>query len=305
MLLFNYEHIEGFLSSNPHISNKLACLVRELLNLPHLKVIFAVFALLGVHLIEPFYCKTISQTATHTKLKSFYKELHTSLVTTKVDASFLTLSKPFFPGVKVELFMDVKKSYGDKVLEVVTQMAQEQMEDVIILINHMLPELDTTLGRQRRDYGLDMEQFPPEFPVEDQASNIDDTPTNNMDMERLMGKTDYRLQKLQALPAASRSIILQRTRALREASQGPNFRSFKEQVEAKRELEVEWNKKVNEKFKDDAVKKQETALGQERKRIHLLELLKAIKGPFTNAEEVEEYLNEELPEKEKQMRMKK
>ena len=63
-----------------------------------------------------------------------------------------------------------------------------------------------------------------------------------MDMEILVGKTGYGLQKLHALPAACRSIILQRTRAMREASDGPNFRSFKQQVEAKTEIEVEWNK---------------------------------------------------------------
>ena len=120
-----------------------------------------------------------------------------------------------------------------------------------------------------------------------------------------MGKTDYRLQKLQALPAASRSIILQKTRARREASQGPGFRSFRDKVEAKRELEVKLNKKVADKFKEDAKKKQETALGQERKRILILEQLKANKGPFTNAEEVEEYFKLDITEKEKQSRMKK
>ena len=46
--LMNYEHIEGFLSSNPQISNKHACLIRELQNLPHLKLIYSAFAILGV-----------------------------------------------------------------------------------------------------------------------------------------------------------------------------------------------------------------------------------------------------------------
>ena len=83
VLLYNYEHIEGFLYTNPYISNKLACPVRELLNLPHLKVILDVFALLGVYLIESLYCKTIGKTATHSKLKVFYKELHTGLIDLK------------------------------------------------------------------------------------------------------------------------------------------------------------------------------------------------------------------------------
>jgi hypothetical protein len=306
VLLFNYDHLEGFLSANPQISNKLACLVRELLNLPYLKVVYATFALLGVQIIEPFYARTITKGATHTELKVFYQELHSSLVKTKVDSTFLTLTNAIFPGVSNDLFKGVKKSYGNKVLEVVTEVAEEQAEDVMILINHMLPELATTLARQRRDYSLDTETFPAEFPVEQQASNIDDTPTNNMDMERLMGLTDQRLKKLQTLPAASRSIVLQKARALRDArEEGPSFRTFREQVEAKRELEVEWNEKMSDKFKSEADKKQQSALGSERKRLLVLEQLKKVGGPFTNAEEVDEFLKSDRSDKEKQSRMKK
>ena len=85
VLLYNYEHLAGFLSSNPQISNKLACLVRELLTLPHMKVIFTAFSLLGVYLIEPFYARTIDTGATHTTLGNFYRELHTSLQEKKVE----------------------------------------------------------------------------------------------------------------------------------------------------------------------------------------------------------------------------
>ena len=49
---------------------------------------------------------------------------------------------------------------------------------------------------------------------------------------------------------------------------------------------VEQKKKQIEKFKEDADTKREVALMQERKRLSLLEQLKAIQGPFTNAEEV-------------------
>ena len=106
----------------------------------------------------------------------------------------------------------MKNSYGMSVLQSVMEVAQKHEEDVLLLINHMLPQLGQTVAKQRRDYGLDQELYPPEFPVEEQASNVDDTPTNDMDMERLMGKTDYRLQKLQTLDAVSRAIILQQLR---------------------------------------------------------------------------------------------
>ena len=305
VLLYNYEHLAGFLSSNPQISNKLACLVRELLSLSHMKVIFTAFSLLGVFLIEPFYARTIDTGATHTTLGNFYRELLTSLRETKVEASIFAMEDPIFPGISKELFESVKKSYGMKVLEVVREVGEEQEEDVIMLINHMLPELATTLARQRRDYCLDTSTFPAQYPVQEQATNIDDTPTNNMDMERLMGLTDQRLKKLQTLGAASRSIILKKTRALRESREKTNFRSFRQQVEDKREKEVEWNAKIAEKTKEEAVRKQEAALGQERKRLLVLEKLKEVKGPFTNSEEVEEFLAREIPEKEKQARMKK
>ena len=305
VLLYNYEHITGFLSSNPHISNKLACLVRELLTLPHMKVIFAAFSILGIYLIEPFYSRTIATGATHTELGLFYRELYVSLLETKVEASILDMKNPIFPGVSQELFVSVKKSYGEQVVEVMREVGEEQVEDVLLLINHMLPELATTLARQRRDYDLDTSTFPAQYPVKEQARNIDDTPTNNMDMERLMGLTDQRLKKLQTLGAASRSIVLMKTRALRESREKADFRSFRQQVEDKREKDVEWNARMAVKVKEEAVRKQETALGQERKRLLALEKLKELKGPFTNAEEVEHFLNSEVPEKDKQAKMKK
>ena len=71
VLVNNYAHLAGFLSDIPHISNKLAYLVRELMNLPHLREVYCASAALGVHLIEPFYARTITQGATHSELKVF------------------------------------------------------------------------------------------------------------------------------------------------------------------------------------------------------------------------------------------
>ena len=49
------------------------------MELPYLRVILVVFACLGLHLVEPFYARTIEKGATHTKLRNFYKGLHISL----------------------------------------------------------------------------------------------------------------------------------------------------------------------------------------------------------------------------------
>ena len=65
-----------------------------------------------------------------------------------------------------------------------------------------LAETSTVLARQRRDYGIDEELFPPQYPVMQQAANIDDTPVNNIACERTCGKVDCRLKKLGDLEAS-------------------------------------------------------------------------------------------------------
>ena len=170
VLLHNFPHLESFLADHPHISNKLACLVRELMNLPHLKVIYSVFALLGVQLVEPYYSITIDTKSSHSSLKVFYQGLYDSLTKTKASDDFILLEKPHFPGVSDDLFRGVKESYDETVLSAVKEVALEHEEDVLMLINLMLPELGKTLGKQRRDYGLDEETFPVEFRFEETFS---------------------------------------------------------------------------------------------------------------------------------------
>ena len=117
VLLHNYESLTSFLDENPQISNKLACAVRELLNLPYLKVIFCAFASLGIHLIEPFYARTIQQGATHTSLQRFYKDLYSCLCNQHITAEFLTFEHPAFSGISQNLLNGVKDSYGSYVMQ--------------------------------------------------------------------------------------------------------------------------------------------------------------------------------------------
>ena len=59
VLLYNLPYLKQFLAKNPNINNRLACLVREVLELPYLVMVFAVFAAVGIRVIEPFYVKII------------------------------------------------------------------------------------------------------------------------------------------------------------------------------------------------------------------------------------------------------
>ena len=305
VLLYNFEYLSEFLAENPHINNRLACLVREVMDLPYLKVVFVVFACLGVHMVEPFYARTITKGATHSELKVFYKDLHTSLGKS-VEGSFISFAKPEFSGVSEELFGAIKKSYGEEVLMSVSEVGEQYKEEVMQLAKLMLPEMRKVLARQRRDYGIDEEAFPAQFPVEQQAAEIDDTPVHNIGMERQCGKIDYRLHKLGTLDSVSRSIILQKSRDLR-SGQTPSFRGFKAAALAKRELQLLWSDQMKKRFSEGADERREVALKQERKRLDMLDNLKASGGPFTNAEEVSSYMADDnlgLNTKAKQRRLK-
>ena len=194
------------------------------MEIPYLKPIFVVFAAIGIHLIEPFYSRTIEQGATHSQLKVFYKQLYVSMET-PVTGDFFKLEKPKFEGVSKELFEGVKESYMKEVVGAISESGTQYKEHCVKLANFIMPELRTVLARQRHDYGIS-EEFKAEFPVEKQASNPDDTPVNNISMERNLRTVDYRLQKLRTLEAVSRSVILDKTKELREKSM-ESFRSYK------------------------------------------------------------------------------
>lgn len=167
-----------------------------------------------------------------------------------------------------------------------------------------MPELRTVLARQRRDYGIS-EEFPAQYPVEEQAANIDEAPVHNLDAERNFGKVDYRLKKIQSLAAVSRSLILQRARDLRENKDTRAFRTFKKEAEAKREVELTWSGKMKEKMKHGYSEKQILGQIKEKKRLDMMKNLKKVDGPFTDAGSVQKYLdNAEVGGKEKQSRLK-
>ena len=320
VLLFHWDHLKEFLALNPAINNRLACLVREVMELPYLQPVLAVIACLGVQLVEPFYANTISTTSTHSSLKKFFISLYESMEDQLGD-DFFTFANPVFRGVEWELFQGVKVSYKEEVLRVVTKVATDHKEEVLKLGEGMLPHIRTVLARQRRDYGIDAERFPAQYPVESQADNIDQTPVHNLAAERACGKIDYRIKRTHSLPPVSRQMILQRyfhhnlyhhvcdhNHRCKELRNGttPSFRGYKEAADKKRELELFWTRSMKERMRDGSDEKREEALVQERKRIVSLQKLKEQGGPFTSAEEVDAYLADldDVNKKEKQKRMK-
>ena len=271
VILYIKSYLDQWLEKNPNITNRLACLVRDFLKVEYIDIAFAVFATFGIQLIEPFFVNTVEVSATHSSLK------------------FFQLSMPWFEVVRPTLLKGVMESYNKDVVKAVQNLAEKHMEQCIELANLMMPELRMVLARQRRDYNLS-DEFEAEYPVEQQASNSDDTPVHNIGMERVCGLFGHRAQKLRQLEAVGQSIILDATGKLCKDNK-ESFRSFRKQAEEVHKLKVQWSEKMKERFKAKIETKQAVALSKEEKRLDLLETLKNSGGPFTNSQQIDEYLS--------------
>ena len=191
------------------------------------------------------------------------------------------------------LFKGPKECYGVDVVDAVVQTAKLPKEEVVKLANLIMVETRIVLARQRRDYSIDEEPFPSQYPVMVQAQNINDTPINNIGSERTCGKVDYRLQKLKDLEAVSRSIILQRPQNLMD-NKPSDFRSFRGELERVKELKLSWSEKMKEKQEQGSDEKKEMARQKEKKRLDTLDCLKSKAGPFTDEREVEKKISPKL-----------
>ena len=158
--------MKAWRDENPCITNRLACLVRDFLNIEYLDISFSVFSSIGIHLIEHFLTFTTSEGATYSKLKDFIYLYTMKRLVTK---EFFLFDNSWFEAVSADMLGGIKRGYNSKVVGTVKAEAMGNIDDCIMLVNFIMPELRTVHGRQRRDYGF-CEDFVEEFPVEMQTS---------------------------------------------------------------------------------------------------------------------------------------
>ena len=176
--------------------------------------------------MEPFHSKTLSKSSNHNTLSIFFQQLYIKMKD-DLDQEFFKLQKPWCPGVSQELFDAVKEGYKDHVVIAVQSVLKDNIMEAIKLGNFMLPDMRTTLARQRRDYGIS-EEFQPEFPISELSNTVrEQAPINNFAMENACGKVGHRTKKNRHLEATSRSMMIQGTEVLREKF-GGSFRDNKQ-----------------------------------------------------------------------------
>ena len=294
IMCYHWDDFKNFLDSHDYVTNKLACLVRDSLNLEYIKVVVAVVACMGIHLVSPYHAKTISIDTTHSTLKEFLTSLYTSLNNHVITQSFFELDHPELSGVSQDLFDAVKKQYTPDVVAAVKKTAQSFPDDCMKLSQAMLPQMAKTLGRQRgRQYGFGEGANDPEFPVFEQITgdgDIDSTPINNLEQERQCGDIDHRLKKKASLNASSRGAVLKGTLKLIDDSDRNFRRMSNKTVQNIRVLKAQWSERQLTLKQAGLTSKEAQRLHVEVRKLNILEQLRNEGGPFTSTEEVDEYL---------------
>ena len=68
-----------------------------------------------------------------------------------ITPTFFSFDKPAFSGISDKLFLRVKESYGLPVIQAVSNVVSEHVEELVMLTRMMLSEMRIVLARKRRD----------------------------------------------------------------------------------------------------------------------------------------------------------
>ena len=268
-MCFHWSDFCSFLETHDYITNKLACLVRDALKLEYVKVVIAVVATMGVQLVSPYHFRTIATTATHSSLKDFFINLHEQLASHHVEEGFFEFKTPEFIAVCQKTYDGVKKYYGSDVLDSVREIANSNMNECVSLANKIIPELGDVLAMQRGKY-YDFGDYPKEYPVFNQCSNINNAPVNNLRMESQCGDTDHRLKKKSKLEVFSRGTVLRYSSNLRDSVPSAEFRKMGPVVQILKDIKFNWTKRQLELQSLGLIKKEANLLPVENKKINIL-----------------------------------
>ena len=257
----------------------------------YIKVVLIVVATFGIQLIHPFFCKTKGK-ASHSELQVYFTDLYASLRFDDIDERFFEFQDPCIRGVSSYMFHQIiQNEYSIDVVESLKVAAIENMKESIVLGNIIKKEMATVLSRQRGKY-YGFGEHGNEFNVFEQAPNIDRAVTNDIEMERQCGDHDNRLNLKPNVKTVSRGNILKRTTELRDqdTENAAMFRRMGPIVKKIEIIEKEWKYKQDEILKERLSKKETEAIHIECRKYEILQRLKSCGGPFTNENEIDEYL---------------
>ena len=300
------QDVTRFLLKYENITNQLACICRSFDTLDYLRIMAAVGAVIGIHLVEPFVSLTSSSETNYNKLVEAFPQLYTDLTTTP-SRLLLDLSNPAFKFISKKRFDSIK--YPEVLLTGTKQVLEQYPDKVVSVLDILLPRLASGWELQRGD------QFQfgksPDPNANNQIRNMNqeklvNAPINNLDPERAVGFINYelKLRGAKELSAASRAHVKGKGVDLIEGEEMPA--RFKKLTVTGGDLPLimkEWEAKQAELKKEGMGDKEIQNLAVDKRRNADLSLLTAAGGPFTKSEQVDQFMKEVMEEKQRNQRL--
>ena len=300
------QDVNKFLLRYENITNQLACICRSFESLEYLRILAAAGAVIGIHLVEPFVSLTSSSTTTYSKLVEAFPQLYTDLSTTP-SRLLLDLSKPAFKFISTERFNQVR--YKEELLRGLKQVIEQYHDRVVSVLDIILPRLASGWELQRGDqfqFGKSPDTDAPNQIRNMNQQKLSQAPINNLDPERAVGFINYelKLRGAKELGAASKAHVKGKGVALIEGEKMPA--KFKKLTGAGGDLPLilkEWETKQLELKKEGMGDKEIQNLAVDKRRNADLGLLTAAGGPFTKSEQVDNFMEQLMEEKERNKRL--
>lgn len=293
-LALHYDtNISAFLSKYTNITNTLACIVRSFQDLEYLRVLAAVGAIIGIHLVEPFLSLTTSTKVDYSKLQTAFPLLYQNLMETKPEL-LLDLTQPAFCFTSKERFKSV--IYPKEIMLSMESAIETYRGPIISVLKLLLPQLAAGWERQRGE----MFGFGAAGELEDGGTlgsmdqeKLKSAPTNNLDPERSVGSINHELtvRGAKQLKAASRAHVKRKGLSLLEGQTIDKkfLKLTKKGGELPNIIEC-WEATQAELRKAGLEAKDVTNLAADKQRNSDLHKLTETGGPFTKSDQVRNYV---------------
>ena len=276
-----------------------------------LKPIFASIALLGIHVTRPFHTLLMDADTNYTILKQSFATLYDNL-TTIPPKNYLKCEK-VCNFVSPELFKQSLPSLC--LLESLNACVLQYPTEIEKIVGLALSAFAKGFAYQKgaifgfgptaaddTGHALKISAL-----KEDEMKILDKVIVHNIGEERNVGLCNFEIsiRGKNNLNSVSRKMVLNRSSDLLEERQPGDFKKFKKEAAAIKEIHIKWNKKMQELEEKGYSEKELVNSKKEASKLKDLEFLKSqhIPGPFTSNGEIQAFMTSCVESKEKNNRM--
>ena len=281
----------------------------EFEDLEYLWVLASVAVIIGVHLIEPFVSLVTSSNCTWETLQTAFPTLYEDLTTTKPEL-LLDFSQPAFKFVSSQRFKHCL--YSSELLKPALDVTEQYRPEVVSTLRILLPKLAVGWSRQRGEI-FEFGDVEPKESISGlkKVKDIDQealkqAPVHNIASERAVGSVNFELKQRGAkqLKLVSSSLVKASASDLLQGKEVKNeHRKISRKGGAIPEIILKWEQEQNKLKKAGMEEKEIANLAVDKMRNKDLEHLISCGGPFTNPEQVQNFMKTDIPEKEKNTRL--